>query len=77
MREGGVLDDNGVVSDVEGVHCLGGREFLHSIRNGICVCIAVVLMALMVVVGVMVLMVVVGIVVLVIVVGVLCIGSVE
>ena len=77
MREGGVLDDNGVVSDVEGVHFLGGREFLHSIRNGICVFVAMVLVALMVVVGVMVLMVAVGIVVLVIVVGVLCIGSVE
>ena len=50
---------------------------LHSMRDGISVCVAMVLVVLMVVVGVMVLMVVVGVVVLVIVVGVLCVGAME
>ena len=89
MREAGEDDDKGIVSDVEGVQSLGGREMLSSMRDGICVCVAVVV--LMVAVGVWVLMVAVGVVVLVIVVrvltelcvgvvevvGVLCIGAVE
>ena len=77
MRKGGLDDDKGMVSDVEGIYCLGGREMLHSMRDGISVCVAMVLVVLMVVVGVMVLMVVVGVVVLVIVVGVLCVGAME
>ena len=78
-----------MVSDIEGVRGLGGREMSNSMRDGICICVAVVVVvALMVAVGVVVLMVVVGVVVLVIVVriwctgvvgvvGVLCIGVVE
>ena len=82
MREGGEDDDKGMVSDVEGVLSLGGRETLSSMRVEICVCVAVVVVvvALMVVVGVVVLVVAVGVVVLVIVVRVLrelCIGMVE
>ena len=78
MREGGENDAKGMVSDVEGVRSLGGRETLSSMRDGICVCVAVV----MVVVALMIsmLMVAVGIVALVIVVRVLrelCIGWVE
>ena len=68
MRKGGLDDDKGMVSDVEGIYCLGGREMLHSMRDGISVCVAMVLVVLMVVVGVMVLMVVVG---------VLCVGAME
>ena len=82
MREGGEDDDKGMISDVEGVQSLGRRETLSSMRDGICVCVAVVavVVTLMVAVGVMVLVVVVGVVVLVIVVRVLrelCIGVVE
>ena len=89
MREAGEDDNKGIVSDVEGVQSLDGREMLSSMRDGICVCVVVVV--LMVAVGVWVLMVAVGVVVLVIVVrvltelcvgvvevvGVLCIGAVE
>ena len=79
MGIGGENDDKGIVSDVEGVRSLGKRETLSSMRYGICVCVAVVVV-LMVVVGVVVLVVAVGVVVLVIVLRVLrelCIGVVE
>ena len=62
MREGGVDDDKGVGNDVEGVQSLVGGEMLSSMREGISVCVMVVV--LMVVVRVVVLMVVVGVVVL-------------
>ena len=70
-----------MVSDINGVLILGGREMLSSMSDEICVCVAlvVVLMAamgvvvLMAVMGVVVLMEMVGIVVLVIVVRVSCI----
>ena len=75
MREGGEDDGKGMVSDVEGVQSLSGRETLSSMRDRICVCVCVavvaVVVALMVPVGVVVLVVVVGVVVLVIVVRVL------
>ena len=73
IREGGEDDNKGMVSDVEGVRSLGGREMLSSMRNEICVFVAVVV----VVVVVVALMVAVRVVVLVIVVKVLrelCIG---
>ena len=77
MREGGEDDGKGMVSDVEGVQSLGGREMLSSMRDGICVCVAtVVVVALMVAVRLVVLMVVVGVVVFVIVVRILCLGLV-
>ena len=76
MSEGGEDDDKGMVSDIEGVRSLGGREMSRSIRDGICVCVVVVVVALMVAKRVVVLMVVVGTVVLVMVVRVLCIGVV-
>ena len=72
MRKGEEDDDKGMVSDVESVPSLGGREMLSSIRVEICVCVAAVV--------VVVLMVAVGVVLLVIVVKVLrelCIGAVE
>ena len=78
MREGGEEDDKGMVSDVEGVQSLGGREMLSSMRDGICSCVAVVVAVVALMVPV--LMVAVGVVVLVIVVRVLrglCIGVVE
>ena len=56
--------DKSIVNDVEGVQNLGGREILSSMRDGICVRVAVVV----------VLIVEVGVVVLV---GVLCIEVVE
>ena len=67
-----------MVSDIEGVQGLGCREMSNSMRDGICICVAVVVVvvALMVAVGVVVLMVVVGVMVLVIVVRVLCTGVV-
>ena len=34
MREGGEDDDKGMVSDVEGVRSLGGREMLSSFLEG-------------------------------------------
>ena len=46
-------DDQGMVSDVEGVRSLGERELLNRMRDGICVCVALVVV-LMVVVGVVV-----------------------
>ena len=76
--------NKGIISDIEGVQSLGGREMSSSIKDWICVCVLVVLVvALMVAIGVVVLMV--GLVVLVRVlckgvvgiVGVLCIGAVE
>ena len=77
MSKGGKDDAKGMVSDIEGVRSLGGREILSFIRDGIFVCVAVVVVvALMVAMGVVVLMVAVGIVVLVIVVRVSCIGVV-
>ena len=87
MREGGVDDGKGMVSDVEGVRSLGGREMFSSMGGGISVClVAVVLMVVVGVVvltvvvravgvGVVVLTVVVGVVVLMIVVGELYIGA--
>ena len=42
MRKGGEDDDKGMVRDVEVVRILGGREMLSSMRDGICVCVAVV-----------------------------------
>ena len=93
MREAGVDDGKGMVSDVEGVQSLSGREMFSSTREGISVCVVVVVLmvavgvvvlmvvvgvvVLTVVVGVVVLMVVVGVVVLMIVVGVFYIGAVE
>ena len=79
MSEGGGDDDNGMVSDIEGVRSLGGREMLRSMRDGIFVCVVVavvVVVALMVAKRVVVLMVVVETVVLVMVVRVSCIGVV-
>ena len=35
MREGGEDDDKGMVSVIEGVQSLGGREMLSSMRDGI------------------------------------------
>ena len=61
-----------MVSDINGVLILGGREMLSSMSDGICVCVALVVV-LMAAVGVVVLMEMVGIVVLVIVVRVSCI----
>ena len=78
MRVGGD-DDNGMVSDIEGVRSLGGREMSRSMRDGIFVCVVVavvVVVALMVAKRVVVLMVVVETVVLVMVVRVSCIGVV-
>ena len=79
MREGGDDDGKGMVSDVEGVQRLGGREIMSSMRGEIFVCVAVLVVVVLpiVPVGVVVLMVVVGVVVLIIVVKVLCIGVVE
>ena len=37
MSEGGVDDDKGMVSDIEGVRSLGGREMMKSTSDGICV----------------------------------------
>ena len=65
--------DKSIVSDVEGVQNLGGRGILSSMRDGICVRVAMVVV-LIVEVGLVVLMAVVGVVVLV---GVLCIEVVE
>ena len=79
MSEGGGDDDNGMVSDIEGVRSLGGREMSRSMRDGIFVCVVVavvVVVALMVAKRVVVLMVVVETVVLVMVVRVSCIGVV-
>ena len=70
-------DNKGMVSDIEGVWSLGGGEMSRSIRDGICVFVAVVVVvvvALMVASWVVVLMAVVGIVVLVTVVRISCIG---
>ena len=78
MREGGENDVKGIVTDIEGVQSLSGREISSSMRDEICVCVVVVVVVvvLMVPMGVVVLMVKLGIVVLVIVVRVLCIGVV-
>ena len=77
MSDGGEDDDKGMVSDIEVVRGLGGREMWRSRRDGICVCVLVVVVALMVAKRVVVLMVVVvGTMVLVMVVRVLCIGAV-
>ena len=78
MRKGGEDDNKGMVSDVEGRRNLGGRETLSSMRNGSCVCVALVVVVVMLIVAVLV--VAVGGVVLVIVVRVLrelCAGVVE
>ena len=84
MGESGEDDGKCMVSDVEGVWSLDGTEISSSMRDGVCVCVVVVVVAavvvvvvLMVAVGVVVLMVAVGVVVLVIVVRVLCRGAVE
>ena len=42
MREGGKDDDKGMISGIEGVRSLGGREMSSSIRDEICVWVAVV-----------------------------------
>ena len=42
MRESGDDDEKGMVSDVEGVQSLGGRETISSTRGEIFVCVAVV-----------------------------------
>ena len=42
MTEGGEDDGKGMVSDVEVVRSLGGTEMLSSMRDEICVCVAVV-----------------------------------
>ena len=82
MRKGGEDDDKGMVSYIESVLSLGGRELSRSIRDGICVCVvmvvvvAVMVVVLMVAMRVLVLMVVVGIVLLEMVVRVSCIGVV-
>ena len=76
MSVGGEDDDKGMASDIEGVRSLGGREMTRSMRDGICVCVVVVVVALMVAKRVVVLMVVVRTVVLVMVVRVSCIGVV-
>ena len=78
MREGGENDAKGMVSDVEGVWSLGGRETLSSMRDGIFVCVAVVMVVVALVISMLV--VAVGVVALVIVVRALrelCIGVVE
>ena len=87
MREGGLDGGKGMVSDVVGVQSLGGREMFSSMREGIYVCVVmvvlivvvgvVVLMVVVGVLGVVVLTVVVGVVVLMIVKGVLYMGAVE
>ena len=79
MSEGGEDDDKGMVSDIEGVQSLGGREMLRSMRDKICVCVVVVvvMVALMVAKRVVVLMVVVRTVVLAMVVRVSYIRVVE
>ena len=81
-------DARGMVNDIKGVRSLGGREMSRSIRDGICVCVmvmlvmamvlvvVVVLMVVMRVIEMVMLMVVVVIVVLVRVVRVACIGVV-
>ena len=82
MSEGWLGDDKGMVNDVEGMYSLGGKEMLSSMRDEICVCVAVVVVlmvgmgvvVLMVGVGVKALMVGLGVVVLV---GVLYIGAME
>ena len=43
MRLCGEDDPKGMVSDIEGVWSLGGREISRSIRDGICVCVVVLL----------------------------------
>ena len=43
MRLCGEDDAKGMVSDIEGVWSLGGREISRSIRDGICVCVVVLL----------------------------------
>ena len=63
MREGEVDDGKGRVKDVEGVHNLGGREMLSCMKEGISVCMVVVVFT--VVVGVLELSIVMGVVVLV------------
>ena len=75
IREGGENDDKGMVSDVEGVQSLGGREMLSTMRDGICSCVVVVVV---VVVALMVPVLVVAVgVVLVRVLRGLCIGIME
>ena len=75
--------NKGMVSGIEGMQSLGGRELLRSMRDEICVCVVVVVVvvvmvvvALMVAKRVVVLMVVMETVVLVMVVRVSCIGVV-
>ena len=43
MRVGVEDDDEGIVSDIEGVRSLGGRQTLSSMRDGTCVCVAVIM----------------------------------
>ena len=46
MRECGKGDDKGMVSDVEAMLTQGGREMLSSMRDGVCDCVMVVVVAL-------------------------------
>ena len=46
MREGWEDDDKVMVSDVEGVQSLDGREKFRSMRDGVFVCVCVVVVAI-------------------------------
>ena len=46
MREGWEDDDKVMVSDVEDVQSLGGRETFSSMRDGVFVCVCVVVVAI-------------------------------
>ena len=48
MSECGEDDEKGMVSDIEEVQSLGGREMSRSIRDGICDCMVVVVVVVMV-----------------------------
>ena len=75
MRDGGEDDGKRVFSDAKCVWSLGKREMSSSMRDGISICVVLVVV-LMVVVGMVVLMVAVGVVVVAIVKRILYIGVV-
>ena len=75
MRDGGEDDGKRVFSDAKCVWSLGKREMSSSMRDGISICVVVVVV-LMVVVGMVVLMAAVGVVVVAIVKRILYIGVV-
>ena len=54
IREGGEDDDKGMVSDIEGVQSLGGREMLSSFRDEICASVTVVAVVVVLIVVVLV-----------------------